>query len=307
MADTGSTKHPPTRVSCLAVIGLGLIGSSLARALRARGQVDEIRGCGRDPARLEAARQAGIVDRVFPDPAAAVAGADVVVVATPLGAMAGQLARIAEALGHDAVVTDVGSAKSEVLEQARHALPAEAFARFVPGHPVAGNERSGWEAGNGDLFQGRRVVLTPDPAASAEAVAKIRDMWIAAGAEVTEMEPGRHDRVLAATSHLPHLLAYTLLDLLAARPEQEDVYRFAAGGLADFSRIAGSDPRMWADICAANRQPLVAVLDEFLQQLRSVREAVDRGADDELMAVFQRARETRERFLQEWRDSADES
>lgn len=305
--EPGEGDSPATTfIPSLAIIGLGMIGSSLARALRMRGGVGEIRACGRDSARLAAARAAGLVDDIATDPAEAARGADVIVVATPLGSMEAQLARLALGLEPDAVLTDVGSAKGAVIDAARRALAPDALARLVPGHPIAGNERSGWEAGMADLFEGRRVILTPMAETAPDALARVRGLWRSVGAEVVEMESGRHDRLLAATSHLPHMLAYTLVDTLASMPDGEQVFEFAAGGFADFTRIAASDPRMWADICIANRRALIAALDRFTGELKELRQAIESEDDEDLMARFGQAKSARDRFGQGPVGGADE-
>ena len=281
------------RFGRLAVAGVGLIGGSLALAAREAGLAGEIVGIGRRRERLERARALGVVDRWTTEPAEGVAGADLVVLAVPLGTMRALMEALAPGLGPEAVVTDVGSAKRAVVEDARAALGA-AFARFVPGHPVAGTERSGVEAAFATLFRGRRVILTPVADTAPEAVARVRALWEAVGAEVVEMDPARHDRVLAATSHLPHVLAYTLVDLLAGLDEHEEVFANAAGGFRDFTRIASSDPVMWRDICLANREAIVEMLDRYAQALAAVRAAVAGADGAALERLFARAKAARD-------------
>ena len=281
------------RFERLAVAGVGLIGGSLALAAREAGLAGEVVGIGRRPERLRRAAELGVVDRWTTEPAEGVAGADLVVLAVPLGATRALMEALAPGLGPEAVVTDVGSAKRAVVEDARAAL-GDAFARFVPGHPVAGTERSGVEAAFATLFRGRRVILTPVAETAPEAVARVRALWEAVGAEVVEMDPARHDRILAATSHLPHVLAYTLVDLLAGLAEHEEVFANAAGGFRDFTRIASSDPVMWRDICLANREAIVEMLDRYGEALAAVRAAVAGADGAALERLFARAKAARD-------------
>lgn len=279
----------------LCVIGVGLIGGSLARALRNAGACGEIIGAGRNEANLARAVELGVIDRYTTDPAVAVEGADMVVVAVPLGAMESLFAAIAPALAQDAVVTDVGSAKGWVLGAAQ-----KAFGRvppfLVPGHPIAGTEKSGVDASFAELFQGRRVILSPLAETDPGALQAVRDMWLACGADITEMDAGHHDEVLAATSHLPHLLAFTLVSSLSNMGERDEIFQYAAGGFRDFTRIASSDPVMWRDICIANRDDLLAMAARFSNDLGVVSDMIESGDWDGLLEVFQRAKAARDRF-----------
>lgn len=283
------------RIGRLAVLGVGLIGGSLARALRERGAVGHVVGCGRDPENLRRALELGVIDEATHDPLAAVRGADVVVVAVTLGATGPILARIAPGLGPETLVTDVGSAKRCVIEAAREHLPD--CSRFVAGHPIAGGEKSGVEAASGSLYERHRVILTPMPENRPAALARIRSMWETVGAEVVEMDAALHDQVLAATSHLPHLLAYALVDCLVDLDSPLDVFDYAAGGFRDFTRIASSNPAMWRDISLANREALLAVCDRFEQTLASMRRQLERGEGEALEAEFARAKAARDAFL----------
>ncbi len=282
----------------LTIIGAGLIGGSLARALREAGVVGEIVGAGRDRAHLQRAQALGVITRYTTDLAAAVQGADMVFLAVPVGAMEVVLRAIAPQLPADAVLTDAGSTKVSVIAAAQRvfgALPAG----FVPGHPIAGTENSGVEASFAGLYRGRRVILTPTTASSAEAVERVRALWLATGAEVTEMDAEHHDRVLAATSHLPHLLAFGLVDTLAKMGDKQEIFAYAAGGFRDFTRIASSDPRMWRDICTHNEPALLALLDRFEVDLKRLREAIANDDGDYLLEVFSHAKATRDRFCDE--------
>jgi prephenate dehydrogenase len=280
-------------INRLAIIGVGLIGGSLARALRDAGHVREVVGYGRGIANLQRAVELGVVDRIETTLPAAVRDADMVVLATPVGSMAETLQAIAPYLAPDAVVTDVGSVKGTVAVAARAALGAK-LGNFVPGHPIAGTERSGVEASFASLYVGRRVVLTPLPETRPEALARVHAMWQAAGAEVVTMTVEHHDEVLAATSHLPHLLAYALVDLLARLEDRREVFAFAAGGFRDFTRIASSDPVMWRDICLANRDAILDMLKQYRAEVDGLLAAVAAGDGAALEDLFARAKAARD-------------
>lgn len=280
----------------LTVIGVGLIGGSLARALRRSGFVGEVVGCGRSLGNLQRARELGVIDRYHQDPAQAVAGADLVFIAVPLGAMATTFAAIRDHLAPGAILTDGGSVKGSVVADARQVfgrLPP----RFVPGHPIAGTEQSGVEASFAELYRNRRVILTPLPETDPVATAQVQAMWEACGAEVTQMAVDHHDEVLAATSHLPHLLAYGLVDSLARLRENDEIFRYAAGGFRDFTRIASSHPIMWRDICLANREALGQMLARFQRELAELAADVEGGDGEALLAVFERAKAARDRYV----------
>lgn len=277
----------------LALIGVGLIGGSLARALRDAGQVREIVGHGRGLANLQRAVELGVIDRVETTLPSAVRDADMIVLATPVGSMEEILQTIAPYLAPTAVTTDVGSVKGTIADTARRVL-GDKFARFVPGHPIAGTERSGVEASFSSLYVGRRVVLTPLAETDAEAVARVRRMWQAAGAEVVSMTVEHHDTVLAATSHLPHLLAYALVDMLARLDDKNEIFAYAAGGFRDFTRIASSDPVMWRDISLANRDAIVRLLKQYRGEVDSLIKAVAAGEGEKLHTLFARAKAARD-------------
>ncbi|KJK09802.1 MULTISPECIES: bifunctional prephenate dehydrogenase/3-phosphoshikimate 1-carboxyvinyltransferase [unclassified Pseudomonas] len=279
----------------LVVVGLGLIGGSFAKGLRESGLCREVVGVDLDPQSRKLAVELGVVDRCEEDLAAACVGADVIQLAVPILAMEKLLARLAQLdLGH-AVLTDVGSAKGNVVRAAREAF-AKQLAYFVPGHPIAGSEQSGVEASNAALFRRHKVILTPLAETDPGALALVDRLWRALDADVEHMQVERHDEVLAATSHLPHLLAFGLVDSLAKRNENLDIFRYAAGGFRDFTRIAGSDPVMWHDIFLANREAVLRTLDTFRSDLDALRDAVDAGDGHQLLGVFTRARVAREHF-----------
>jgi len=282
----------------LCIIGTGLIGGSLARALRAAGYCRGITGCGRNVQHLQQAVELGVIDRYDTDPAAAVAGADMIVVCVPLGAMQDVFAAVRGHLASGAVLTDAGSAKGSVVRAARAAF-GEVPAWFVPGHPIAGTEQSGVGASFAELYQGRRVILTPLPDTDASATARVRDMWSAAGAQVTEMSVAHHDEVLAATSHLPHVLAFTLVESLARLQDKQEIFEYAAGGFRDFTRIASSDPVMWRDICLANGAAIQEMIERFIADLLALDQAVAEHDGERLMQIFGDAKAARDRFVEQ--------
>ena len=286
--------NPP--IGTLAVIGVGLIGGSLARALREAGAVGEIVGCGRGRENLERAVELGVVDRYTHDIAEAAAGADLVFLAVPLGAMRDAFLALRDSLRADALVTDGGSAKGSVVADCRAAAP-DLLPRFVPGHPIAGTERNGVEASFAALYRNRRVILTPLAENRADAVARVRGMWQACGADVTEMSVEHHDEVLAATSHLPHMLAFGLVDMLARIKDNDEMFRYAAGGFRDFTRIASSNPVMWRDICIANRAALGPMLAAFAEEMNALAGTIASGDGEALLDIFQRAKAARDRYV----------
>ena len=279
----------------LCIVGTGLIGGSLARDLRRLGEVGEVVGSSRHAANLERAVELGVIDRFDVDPARAVAGADMVVVAAPLGAIPGVFERIRDAAADDAVITDVGSAKGSVVAAARSVLGPK-LPRFVPAHPIAGTEHFGVDASVERLFERRRVILTPTAETGADALRRVSRMWETVGAEVVEMDVARHDEILAATSHLPHMLAYTLVDVLGGMKERAEIFRFSAGGLRDFTRIASSDPRMWRDVCLANRDAVADAVERFGSELGRLAGAIRRGDGESVHLVFTRAKSVRDEY-----------
>lgn len=281
-------------VDRLALVGTGLIGGSFALALKQAGAVREVLGVGRNPARLTVARELGLIDRAA-DWAEA-GQADCILLAMPVGETEAILNKLAPHLKAGAIVTDAGSTKANVVEAARAALGTR-FADFVPGHPIAGSEQSGPGAARADLYQGKRVVLTPQAETRAGAIAMVRTLWEATGAQVETLDAAQHDRIFAAVSHLPHLAAFALVDDLAQRADGDTFFRFAASGFRDFTRIAGSSPEMWRDIALANRGALVAELDAYLASLQALRSAVSADDAEALLAIFSRARAAREHWL----------
>ncbi|WP_084303495.1 bifunctional prephenate dehydrogenase/3-phosphoshikimate 1-carboxyvinyltransferase [Phytopseudomonas flavescens] len=282
-------------VERLVVVGLGLIGGSFAKGLRARGVCREVVGVDLDPQARRMAVELGVADRCEEQLAAACQGADVIMLAVPILAMERVLGELARLNLGDAILTDAGSAKGNVV-RAAEAVFGGVPVRFVPGHPIAGSEQSGVEAANGELFKRHKVILTPLAQTDATALQRVDQLWRELGADVEHMQVEHHDQVLAATSHLPHLLAFGLVDSLAKRNENLEIFRYAAGGFRDFTRIAGSDPVMWHDIFLANREAVLRTLDVFRDDLDALRDAVDAGDGHHLLGVFTRARVAREHF-----------
>ncbi len=280
----------------LTVIGVGLIGGSLARALRQAGAVEEIVGCGRSRDNLEKARALGVIDRYSQAVPEAVAGADMVFLGVPLGAMKGVMEQLRGHLASDAVITDGGSAKGSVVRDATEVFGAVP-PNLVPGHPIAGTENSGVEASFAELYRNRRVILTPLENTDPQALTRVRAMWEACGAEVTEMSVEHHDEVLAATSHLPHMLAFGLVDALARMKENDEIFRYAAGGFRDFTRIASSNPVMWRDICIANAPALSRMLAAFADEMKDLAQTIAAGDGDHLLEIFTRAKAARDRYV----------
>ncbi|MEO8485597.1 MAG: prephenate dehydrogenase/arogenate dehydrogenase family protein [Betaproteobacteria bacterium] len=282
----------------LVVVGVGLIGGSYALALKAQGAVREVVGVGRTRANLDEALSRGIVDRVFAldQPWAAELGdADVVLVATPVGEIGAMLGRIANHIGARTVVTDAGSTKEDVIGAAKVAFGAK-LARFVPAHPIAGTEHSGAAAAFATLFRDRTTVVTPLPETAPDALATVRALWERCGARVVALDPAQHDRIFAAVSHLPHVLAFALVAQLAARPDAEDLFAHAASGFRDFTRIAGSSPEMWRDIALANRGALSAALGDYRAMLDAMAKAIDAGDGAMLERLFAQASDARRRW-----------
>ena len=265
-------------------------------SLRAAGAVEEIIGCSRNSANLKRALTLGVIDRFDTDVSKAVTNADVVVVASPLGSVRSIFEAMDGRLASHAVITDVGSAKRCVIEDARAAF-GHIPSGLVPAHPIAGTEKSGVNAAFGTLFQDHRVILTPVAETNSDAISCIEEMWKITGAQVVKLDPDYHDEVLAATSHLPHLLAFTLVDALARMDQHDEIFRFSAGGFRDFTRIASSDPTMWHDICLANREALIGVMEIFEAQLAYVREKVIEGDGEAIKTLFSRAKSLRDQHI----------
>ena len=280
------------RLKTLAVVGVGLVGGSFALGLRRAGVATHIVGFDRDRGALEAAASLGVIDTAAESVSEAVKGADLVVIAVPVRSVGPVLHDVALSMQPDAVVTDVGSTKEEVVRLAREEL-RDRFPRFVPGHPIAGRETSGVESALPDLFRGARIVLTPTAETAPDAIEVVRAAWESVGGKVAIADAAGHDRIFAAVSHLPHILSFALVSEIASRDNAAELLGFAAGGFRDFTRIAGSSPQMWRDIALQNREALLAEIDRYGARLAVFRELIERGEASGLERLMTEARTTR--------------
>ena len=278
----------------LALVGVGLIGGSFAAALRASGEVDHVVGFDLDPEALSKGLAAGILDHAAGNLAGAVAAADLVVLAVPVGAMRAALATIAPHLPPGALVTDVGSTKVSVITDAQVTL-GDAFRRFVPAHPIAGGERPGVEHADPRLFRERLAITTPLAETDPEALAAVERLWRSAGARIERLTPEEHDRIFAAVSHLPHVLAFALVEMIARSADADAKFAHAGAGFRDFTRIAASSPQMWRDVCLANRAVLISELNTYRESLAALQDAIDRADGAALEQFFQAAAVARRR------------
>ncbi|APG27118.1 prephenate dehydrogenase [Syntrophotalea acetylenivorans] len=280
----------------MTVIGTGLIGGSLALALKAAGAVGVVTGVGRGLANLQQAVELGVIDRFSQDAEAAVADADVVFLSTPVKTLPVMAARVLPHMKPGAILTDGGSVKEHIVAEIEPLVPAGVH--FVPGHPIAGTERSGAVAAFASLYQDRRCILTPTERTDTKALELVRRMWQAAGSEVVTMDVTKHDRILAAISHLPHMVAYALVNAVASDDRYgEDILKYSAGGFRDFTRIASSDPSMWRDIALTNREALLDMIGGFESMLAELKQDIADGQDDSLFNFFLRSKERRDALL----------
>ncbi len=281
----------------IALIGIGLIGSSLALVIRREGLANTINISTRSPATLARAEELGLGDHYFTDVGAAVTGADLVIVCVPVGSSEAIAKAIAPHLKAGAVVTDVGSTKASVIAQMQPHLPSSVH--FIPGHPIAGTEKSGPDAGFAELFENRWLILTPVTGADEGEIAKLTRFWEACGSNVDRMDPDHHDLVLAIVSHLPHIIAYNIVgtadDLEAVT--QSEVIKYSASGFRDFTRLAASDPTMWRDVCLHNRDAILEMLSRFSEDLASLQRAIRWGDGDALFNLFSRTRTIRKSII----------
>lgn len=285
------------KIERLVVIGVGLIGGSFALALKGAGAVRTVAGLGREPSAMARALELGIVDEVCETPRQAMRGADMVLLAAPVGQTGAILASLLPWLEPQTVVTDAGSTKCDVVASARAAL-GERIRQFVPGHPIAGSESNGPDAARAALYRGKKAVLTPLPENDPLDVERVAAAWRHCGALIHKLSPEDHDRVFAAVSHLPHLLAYALVDDIAAKPHASLLFQYAASGFRDFTRIAGSSPEMWRDISLANREALLTELDAYLAQLTSLRARLAAADGHGLEKVFANAQRARREWIE---------
>ena len=290
--------------SRVALIGLGLIGSSLAHVIAKKKLAGEIVGYARSEATRLKALELGLVDRIYPSAAEAVAGADLVILCSPVGTYGALAAEIAPALKPGAILSDVGSVKGAVVKDVLPHVPAGVH--FIPGHPIAGTEQSGPESGFAELFINRWCILTPLPNANTDAVDKLADFWRACGSNVEMMTPEHHDLVLAITSHLPHLIAYNIVSTAADLEEvtSSEVIKYSAGGFRDFTRIAASDPTMWRDVFLNNKDAVLEMLGRFSEDLSALQRAIRWGDGETLFNIFTRSRQIRRSIIAAGQDTA---
>jgi prephenate dehydrogenase len=284
------------KIGRLVVIGVGLIGGSFSLALKKAKAVEHVVGVGRTRKNLDAALRLGVIDEASRDAASAVRDADLVLIGTPVGQMPEVMAQIAPALGSETVITDGGSTKQDVIAYARRFLDGH-FERFVPAHPIAGTEKSGADAAFPELFRERNVILAPQPETQASALRLVRSAWEACGANIVRLDARKHDEIFAAVSHLPHVIAFSLVSMLAKRDDAAALLGHSGGGLRDTVRIAGSSPEMWRDICVANRVALTGLLDDYMKELEIARSAIQSADAAALSEMFERARDARSRWL----------
>ena len=280
----------------LTVIGVGLIGGSLAMALRKKGMVGEIVGVGRSIPNLELAAKLDVIDKFTTDPAAGVMGADLVVIATPVASMAEMMKKMAPYLKEGAIVTDVGSVKGVITREAEGLLPTGVH--FVGGHPIAGTEESGVCAAFPALFEKHRCILTPTAKTDKEALKKIMEIWEAAGSEVILIDAEKHDSILAAVSHLPHVIAYSLVNTVDdVKDFEESILGYSAGGFRDFTRIASSSPEMWRDICLLNREAIIDMITRFEKSLSRLKGYIKESDGHEIFKEFDKSKKARDSIV----------
>lgn len=284
-------------INKLCIFGVGLIGGSLALALKKVGYCKTIVGCSRNESHLQKAVELGVINSYTLDQKEAVQGADIVLFAVPIRAIGGILANIVDVLGDNTILTDAGSAKGSVINAVKDVFGGQLPANFVPGHPIAGREKSSVEAAIPDLYVDHKVVLTPTEETSEFAISIVKDMWQAAGATVEMLPVIHHDDVLAATSHLPHILAFSLVNTLSKSEYKDAIFDYAAGGFKSFSRTASSDPVMWRDICLENKTAVLASLDAYQDDLSALRAAIEAEDAEEIESVFENAKTTRDRTI----------
>lgn len=287
----------------LCIIGVGLIGGSIARAARQQKVCRQIVAYGHEKnlPNMQTAQALGVIDAFYTDAASALAGADLVIIATPVGAFESVLKDIQSYWNANTLYSDAGSTKGSVVAAVRSVF-GHVPSNFVPAHPIAGAERSGVEASTPDLYKNRRLIITPLPDTDANAIERLTDFWRSLGSTVSLMSVEHHDTVLAATSHLPHILAFALVGMLGRKDEQREIFKYAAGGFRDFSRIASSDPTMWLDICLANKHEIIPLIQQFKDELTAVESLLNEDCTQQLFDTFSYAKSARQRFL----DTLDE-
>lgn len=277
----------------LTIFGVGLIGGSLALGLKKAGVVDEIIGCSRDEGHLQQAVDLGVIDSFELDPKLAAAGADVIFLSVPMRAMEKVMLSFKSAVGPDTIITDGGSSKASVVAAAKNVF-GDVPVNFVPGHPIAGREKSGVTAAIDSLYEYHKVILTPLPHTNLGAVERVKQMWETVGAHVETLDVQQHDQVLAATSHLPHVVAYAMVDTLARTTFVDEIFHYAAGGFRDLSRIASSDPTMWRDICLENKTAILEMVAAYQSTLDTIKMKIESDDASGLYEIFEKAKTTRD-------------
>ena len=274
----------------MAIVGVGLIGGSLAKAVKEKKLVGEVLGVGRSEERLESARKLGIIDRYSGRMNEILGEADLVVVAGPVGVIVDLVREIIPFLKKGTIITDVGSVKTKIVEEVEAFIPGSLY--FVGGHPIAGTENSGFEASFSTLFEGRKCIITPVSTTDSHALERVKELWAQVGSTVACMDSEEHDEVFAAVSHLPHIVAYSMVNsLLKVKGFEKNIFSFSAGGFKDFTRIAASDPVMWKDIALMNKDKLLSAIKLFQEYLEELKEAIEREDGERLLSEFQKSRE----------------
>ena len=289
--------NSPERIKRLVIVGVGLIGGSLASSLKKLHLVDEIIGVGRSEENLITAHKMGLLDLYLTDPESIPSDADMVLIAVPVAQTKLVFEVVARKVSNSAIITDVGSTKEDIISIAREAL-GNSFGRFVPAHPIAGGEKNGAIAASDDLFLDKNVVLTPVEGTSESAVNTVERMWQSVGANIVRLDASSHDVIFSAVSHLPHVVSFALVSMLAARSDSQQLFSFAASGFRDFSRIAGSSPEMWKDICQSNKDKVLSDISDFKNVLEKIEQMMSCGDFGSLLNMFQQASDARNKWAE---------
>jgi prephenate dehydrogenase len=289
--------NSPDRIKRLVIVGVGLIGGSLASSLKKLHLVDEIIGVGRSEENLITAHKMGLLDLYLTDPESIPSDADMVLIAVPVAQTKLVFEVVARKVSNTAIITDVGSTKEDIISIAREAL-GNSFGRFVPAHPIAGGEKNGAIAASDDLFLDKNVVLTPVDGTSESAVDIVERMWRSVGANIIRLDASSHDVIFSAVSHLPHVVSFALVSMLAARSDSQQLFSFAASGFRDFSRIAGSSPEMWKDICQSNKDKVLSDISDFKNVLEKIEQMMRGGDFGSLLDMFQQASDARNKWAE---------
>ena len=289
--------NSPERIKRLVIVGVGLIGGSLASSLKKLHLVDEIIGVGRSEENLITAHKMGLLDLYLTDPESIPSDADIVLIAVPVAQTKLVFEVVARKVSNSAIITDVGSTKEDIISIAREAL-GNSFGRFVPAHPIAGGEKNGAIAASDDLFLDKNVVVTPVEGTSESAVNTVERMWQSVGANIVRLDASSHDVIFSAVSHLPHVVSFALVSMLAARSDSQQLFRFAASGFRDFSRIAGSSPEMWKDICQSNKDKVLSDILDFKNVLEKIEQMMSCGDFGSLLDMFQQASDARNKWAE---------